>query len=191
MKVFLIRHGMTPGNLLHQYIGGRSDQPLAKEGRQLLSEIREAGVWPDAEKVFVSPMRRCHETADILFPGVEHVVVPGLKEIDFGVFEQRSADDMKDDALYRAWVDSGCEDPIPEGENKEVFIERCSRAFSEVMKENRSGGPVVFVVHGGTIMAVLSRLGRPEKGYYDWYVKNGHGYACEWDGKLLHVEKEL
>ena len=30
-------------------------------------------------------------------------------------------------------------------------------------------------------MALLSRCGRPEKDYYDWYVKNCRGYVAHLD----------
>lgn len=195
MRVYLIRHGMTPGNELHQYIGGRSDQPLSEQGRAALSEIKAQRIYPDAGHVFISPMIRCRETAEILFPEAEQTVVEKLREMDFGVFEQRSAQEMEDDPVYRSWVDSRCEDPIPEGEIKEDFTRRCCDAFSETMSlmQNRDVPPEteVFVIHGGTIMAILSEYGRPEKSYYDWYVKNGHGYECDWDGSFLHVNNIL
>ena len=240
MKVYLIRHGMTPGNLLHQYVGGRTDQPLSEEGKQTLQELKDSGIYPETESVFVSPMKRCAETAQVLFPDAEQIIVEGLKEMDFGVFEGRSAADMEDDEQYQAWVATMCEAPIPGGEVKEAFTERCCKAFAETMqtlskeaehvsdtdKEQCDGQnlpeptvqnpeliiqkdkkpcdgqnspeptakkeePAVFAIHGGTIMALLSRFGRPEKGYYDWYVKNGHGYVCEWDGAVLKVDRQF
>ena len=212
MKVYLVRHGMTPGNLLHQYIGGRTDQPLSEEGRAALQELKESGIYPETKTVFVSPMKRCAETAEVLFPGAEQRVVQGLKEMDFGVFEGRSAADMEDDEQYQAWVATRCEAPIPGGEVKEAFTERCCKAFEETMEailkersmqkadseqdaretkkdqdEPHQENAAVFAIHGGTIMALLSRFGRPEKSYYDWYVKNGHGYVCDWDGAALNI----
>lgn len=189
MKAFLIRHGMTPGNELHQYIGGRTDQPLSEQGRALLEGIKEQELYPSAEHVYISPMIRCKETAKILFPNAKQTIVPGLREMDFGVFEQRSADDMVNDEVYRKWVDGMCEGPIPDGEVKEDFTARCSEAFFNTMKEAEDSA--VFVIHGGTIMSILSVYGKPEKSYYDWYVKNGHGYECDWDGAFLHVKNVL
>lgn len=193
MNVYLIRHGMTPGNELHQYIGGRTDQPLSEQGKTMLSALREEKLYPESDTVFISPMIRCRQTAQILFPGAKLQTVQGLKEMDFGVFEQRSAADMEEDDVYRSWVDGMCEDPIPEGERKADFTERCCKAFQDLMKEFETAETeqAVFVIHGGTIMALLSVFGKPEKTYYDWYVKNGRGYACVWDGTSLHVIREL
>lgn len=190
MKVYLIRHGMTPGNLKHQYIG-RTDQPLSEEGRAALAEIRSSGIYPEVEQVFVSPLIRCRESAEVLFPQAAQTVIEELREMDFGIFEERSAADMEEDPVYRAWVEGFCEDPIPEGERKEDFTDRCVKAFRSKMDELEKEETCVFVIHGGTIMAILSEYGRPERGYYDWYIKNGRGYACEWDGEKLTVLQEL
>ena len=191
-KVVLIRHGMTPGNLKKQYIGGRSDQPLSEEGAEALKELAESGIYPRAGRVYVSPMRRCSETADILFPYALQYVVEGLREMDFGVFEERSAADMENDPVYQAWVETQCEGLIPDGENKADFTDRCCEAFLQTMNGRpKDAKDAVFVIHGGTIMAILSRFGTPERSYYEWYVKNGHGFICTWDGERLKIEREI
>ena len=67
LKILLIRHSMTAGNKLGRYIGARTDEPLCEEGIRLLENIS----YPPVQRVFVSPMRRCRETAEILFPGAK------------------------------------------------------------------------------------------------------------------------
>ena len=37
----------------------------------------------------------------------------------------------------------------------------------------------VFVVHGGTIMAVLDRFSEPHRDYYDWQIGNAEGFLAE------------
>ena len=96
-RVYLIRHGLTEGNRLRRYIG-RTDEPLCAAGRAALSAAPLKGI----ETVYVSPLLRARETAAILFPHARQIVVDGLREMDFGAFENRSADDMKNDAAYRA-----------------------------------------------------------------------------------------
>lgn len=103
-RVYLIRHGLTEGNRLRRYIG-RTDEPLCAAGRAALSAAPLKGI----ETVYVSPLLRARETAAILFPHARQIVVDDLREMDFGAFENRSADDMKNDAAYRAWVDGLCE----------------------------------------------------------------------------------
>ncbi len=194
MRIYFIRHGKTPGNLLKRFIGGRTDQSLCEAGKAELTDLKDAHTYPAAKRVYVSPMRRCRETAAILFPLAEQLVVEALKEMDFGRFENRSHDDMEQDADYKAWLSSMCEGPIPQGEDKGNFTHRCTKAFLKIakgwkLKEEKE--PAVFVVHGGTIMAILSELIKSDRPYYKWHTENGHGYLCEWDGKELKLEKEL
>ena len=62
LKIWLIRHGMTEGNRHQRYIGV-TDEPLCEEGRKLLRKF----TYPKPQAVFVSPLKRCLETAAILF----------------------------------------------------------------------------------------------------------------------------
>lgn len=194
MKVYFIRHGKTPGNLLKRYIGGRTDQSLCEAGKAELTDLKDAHHYPAAAKVYVSPMRRCRETAAILFPLAEQILVEGMREMDFGRFENRSHADMSQDADYQAWLSTMCEGPVPQGETKESFTDRCTQSFLDIAKgwePGKEAEPAVFVVHGGTIMAILSRLVKSDRQYYQWYTENGHGYQCSWDGTGLKLEREL
>ena len=85
-ELILIRHGKTAGNLLGRYIGSRTDEPLCDEGREGL----EGKKLPEVERLYVSPMKRCVETAEILWPGFDRKKmqkVTDLRECDFGDFE--------------------------------------------------------------------------------------------------------
>ena len=144
--------------------------------------------------VFVTPLRRTCETAAILFPNAEQVIVPGLREMDFGAFENRSFREMEHDEDYRAWVESGCLLQCPNGEDMKGFSERVGAAFLKVLHENADKDELYFVVHGGTIMAVCTLFAEEKREYYEWAVKNLEGRTAEvaWDGNgglhLLHIE---
>lgn len=178
MQVFLIRHGCTAGNLEHRYVG-TTDEGLTDEARQTL--LRESSRYPVPDIVFASPMRRCLETAWLLFPGMEPVCIAGLRECAFGEFEYRNYQELQKDARYQAWIDSGGTLAFPGGESREAFADRCCEAFEQAVNEAHRRGikSVAFVVHGGTIMAVMERFARPARGYFDWQVQNGCGFACE------------
>lgn len=66
MELLMIRHSSTRGNLLRQYVGSQ-DHPLAPEGVALAE--RRRGEMPPIDGPWVSPMLRCRQTAEILFPG--------------------------------------------------------------------------------------------------------------------------
>lgn len=66
IQLYLIRHSMTAGNLKKRYIG-RTDEPLCPEGIALLESYIQRNVYPEVERIYVSPMKRCVETAELIF----------------------------------------------------------------------------------------------------------------------------
>ena len=184
MQVILIRHSKTPGNAELRY-NGRTDEPLSNEGIAL---AEQADGDSNVETVYVTPLQRTKQTAAILFPEAKQVVVDDLREMDFGDFEGRSYTEMEHDEAYRGWVESGCLAPCPNGEGRPEFSERVCTAFAAIVQDalQRREESLAFVVHGGTIMAIMERFARPKQDYYSYSVKNCQGYRCrvETDGVL-------
>ena len=81
---------MTEGNSHQRYIGV-TDEPLCEEGRKLLEKF----TYPAVQALFVSPLKRCRETASILFPKGEQRIVPLLAECDFGEFENKNYKELQ------------------------------------------------------------------------------------------------
>ena len=175
MKIFIIRHGKTPGNALGKYIG-RTDESLSDEGKALAAALKKN---KDVSEVFVTPLRRTAETAAILFPNAVQTVVDDLREMDFGDFENRNYKDMENDEAYRAWVEAQCVPPCPGGEDMNGFADRCAEGFKEVIAALKRAGKenAVFVVHGGTIMSLNYVFLRPRVPYYEQTIKNCCGFS--------------
>ena len=186
-ELILIRHGKTAGNLLGRYIGSRTDEPLCDEGREGLAGKQ----LPEVERLYVSPMKRCVETAEILWPEFDRKniqKVTDLRECDFGDFENKNYKELSGNGDYQAWIDSNGTLPFPNGESMDAFKSRCLEAFAQIVEEVSgaeqewiaSGKTGMFragiVVHGGTIMAILEQYGYPKRAYFDYQVKNGCGY---------------
>ena len=131
MQAVLIRHGRTPGNDERRYIG-RTDESLSARGKE---EAEKAVRDFKQKKVYLSPLKRARETAAILFPNAEQIVLPGLRETDFGSFEGKTADEMADDADYRAWVDGMCLGTCPGGESRADVTRRAVEAFECAVHE--------------------------------------------------------
>jgi len=187
MNVYLLRHGRTICNEQRRY-QGRLDVPLSPEG--------EAALRPalfSAELVYVSPLRRARQTARILFPAARQAVVPEFAEMDFGAFEARTADEMADDAAYRAWVNGGCEECCPGGEDRASFCARVCAAFETLVDGAAARGEarLVVVAHGGTLRAVMERFALPERGYFDWNAPCGGGFALAWEEPLWREGRRL
>ena len=177
IDIFFIRHGATEGNLRRRYIG-RTDEPLCEAGIAQVKALQKRGLSVD--RLFVSPMLRTRQTADILFPKMHYTVVDGLIETDFGRFEGKSADELSGDLAYQAWVDAMCLTPIPGGESVADFKIRCCEAFAETIRTVPDGSRVGFVVHGGVIAGFMMTWFGGLR--VDWYRKAGTGYQVTFDG---------
>lgn len=194
MKIYLIRHSSTEGNLKKRYIG-RTDESLCPEGEILLKERLATGLYPEADRVFVSPMKRCIQTAQILYPSQKLIVIDEFLECDFGKFENKNYEELKAVPEYQRWLKSGGAMRFPEGESRESFTKRSLAGFERAllmceydkkMPEGRyrsvSGKTesellsAAFVVHGGTIMSIMERYAVPKGTYYDFQIGNGEGY---------------
>lgn len=194
MKLLLIRHGRTAANRFGLY-QGRTDEPLSEEGKRDILNRKEKGYCPWVPFVAASPMQRCVQTARLLYGRSPELLIDEWKEIDFGKWEGKSYAALKGDSDYRKWVDSGGTLPFPGGESREAFTKRCMdglHRFCEWMQaENGTETPAAAIVHGGTIMALLSVLG--EGDYFDYRCGNGEGYVCDlfWEKtiRVEHVEK--
>ena len=221
LPVYLIRHGRTQGNQERRYVGSTDEGLLPQEYERLGDHFRQLAeedpTLRECRQIIASPMKRCLETAGILRDAVRFcgkpaseerqscrcgdqpgiTVVPDMRECDFGEFEYRTYEDLKDEPAYQTFLDTLGESGFPGGETKAVFCRRCSEAFemiclqalgeqTETAQEpalepvsETAQEPLVFAVHGGTIMAVLDAFSFPHKGYFDWQVKPGEGFRAE------------
>lgn len=193
MKIYFIRHGATKGNREHRYVG-TTDEPLLQEEIPTLQSKK----MPPAARVYTSPKKRCIETAAILYPEKEPVIVNDLAECNFGAFEYCNYKELNGNPEYQKFIDSMGKSGFPDGENRDTFQRRCLHGFYNILqKEKGYQEDIALVVHGGTIMAILDSCSNPHRDYYDWQIENGGGYAAEvvWknDGNsfyLCNIKKE-
>lgn len=190
----MVRHGCTPGNLEKRYIGV-TDEALHEDGIRLLyNKKKNMPILPT--EIYVSPRIRCRQTAEILFPNVNQIVVEDFAECNFGLFENKNYEELSKHPAYKKFLASGGESGFPEGETKAEFASRTCQAFCTLIHSvYGKKDAVVLVVHGGTIMAILERYGVPEKPFYEWHIGNGEGYLGELiklpDGSIRIEDLEL
>lgn len=191
MKIIFIRHLRTPGNEKRQYIG-RTDESLSD--RALEGFLSSKNRYPAVKSVIASPMKRCIETARLIYPEAEIRTEPLLRECDFGLFEGKTYEELKDHPAYIEWLESGGMTAFPEGEPQELFRNRCAEGVQkwiEILLEEKAES-AAFVVHGGTIMASLYRLAEEPHDFYHWQVENGGGYeALVTEREWLNGRKQL
>ena len=191
MELILIRHGTTQGNLERRFIG-RLDVPLAPQGEELARRV--GPTLPAVDHIYRSPLRRCEQTAELLWPGTAMTVIDELKETDFGPFEGKNHEELKDDPLYQAWIGQATDSHLnyaamPVGESPEQVTERVSVGLQKLVADALDWGfdRVGVVSHGGALMGLLTRYGRPVREYYGWMCPNCGGFRMALDPDTLEL----
>ncbi len=201
-----IRHGATAGNLEKRYIGKKTDESLCEIGAAKIAENAAKGKYPRADFVFSSPMKRCLETCALIYGSEKNlkekpIIIEDFCETDFGDFEGKNFGELKDNPEYKKWLESGGELPFPNGEGRAEAAVRALKGFSKMLeilgsnianwekqKNAEESFRVSAVVHGGTVMAVLSNL--TGKNYYDFQIENGGAvsFRLKFSGEKMEAE---
>lgn len=172
MELILLRHGVTRANLEHRYCGA-TDLPLDPAA---LAAFRQAGLlYPDPTgfRVLTSGMRRTEETLQAIYGEIPHEIAPAFREIDFGIFENHTYEELRDDPAYQRWLTGDNEqNRCPGGESGAEMTKRVLAALAQLR------GDTLLVTHGGVIAAMMAHLFPGEgKSRYAWQPPPFHGYA--------------
>ncbi len=176
-KIHLIRHGLTEANEQGMYIG-KTDLPLSAVGLRDLLEKKEKAVYPSATRFFTSPLWRCRQTLEVLYPGCQPTVVGGLAECDFGEWDGKSVEQLKQDERFSTWL-SGESESIPGGEAPAAFQSRVMTAFEALVESVMKDGieDTVVCTHGGVIMLIMAAYAIPRADMSAWGCDSGCGFT--------------
>ncbi len=176
--IHFIRHGDISDTHKGKYIGV-TDVELNDEGRKKLSEYDSKYIYPGTQVVFTSPLKRCKQTASILYPQQTPLVIDQLSECHFGEWENKTADELKDNPDFEKWLAGQTDVKPPRGESGAEFTQRVCLIFEQIvegmMKTNNT--EAVIITHGGVIMTLLSVYGLPQAKPFEWVMDNGFGYS--------------
>ena len=174
----VFRHGRTRANDEGIYIGS-TDYPLTDEGAAELSGKCDRYEYPRVQRVYTSPLSRCKETAEILFPETPMYIAEDLRELNFGLFEGKKASELVGREDYRTWLKGGAPDVRPpEGESAEELCIRSYRALNRIlidMMENDFSHCAV-ITHAGVISNMLACFGMPKIPAKDLHCEPGEGF---------------
>lgn len=193
-QIHLIRHAMTEGNLAGQYIG-HTDMEATEAGLRQIDALKEEyGGYPEADAVFSSPLKRCLQTAKRIYPDKEPIVMEGLSEYDFGEFEGKTADELKDEEAFQTWLaGTHPETPLPFGESQIGFNTRICETFMKIVNGVLQSGvkSTAIVTHGGVIMALMAAFAMPEAPMHEWLTPNACGYTLRLEPSLFMKSGKL
>lgn len=159
MKIYLIRHGQTTGDVENRY-GGAYDDELSDKGKiqtyELASKLANSGI----EILFCSPMVRAQQTAEILKTRLNCKIktIENLKERNKnGILSGMTKDEAKD--KYPELVEKlkDYRNQIHGAESQEDFANRIKKAFSEITN-NKNYSTIGIVTHGMPIWVVFGDI---------------------------------
>ena len=170
----LIRHAATAGNVGRRYIGRGTDEDILRcEDTHMRSVSEHVQDILHDPYVISGPLKRCRRTASSIYPLQSIQIIEELSEIDFGSFEGRSYEELKDLDEYRAWISGDIPSP-PKGESRDDFIKRSIDGFYKSLSLAGDHKELFISCCGGNIMAIMSHF--TKKDYYDFQVGNLEGY---------------
>lgn len=196
--IHLIRHGAIDETLSGKYIG-TTDPPLSDKGKLALKKLAFTHAYPQPPVVFSSPLRRCTQTCAVLFPERKPLVIANLSECNFGEWEGKTAEELKDSEDFQKWLAGDNSVKPPRGESNADFVRRVCKIFESIVEGLMKTGSTecAIVTHGGVIMTLLAVYGLPQAKPFEWAMENGCGYSVRvtpmlWQrGKVSEVFSRL
>ena len=176
-RLKIIRHGRTEANANASYIG-LTDLPLSQEGKDELFKKLDERDYGSVQKVYTSPLKRCVQTANILFPNSFTKTVTEIREMNFGDFEGKTADELINLPEFKEWLKGGLDNAPPNGEALRAMVERSFEGFDYIIRNMMEEGLTncAVVTHSGIIMNSLSCFGLPKMKPMEFSCGFGEGY---------------
>ena len=188
--IHFIRHGAIDETLSGKYIG-TTDVPLSNKGKMDLKKLDYEYRYPGTQVVFTSPLKRCTETCRILYPEQNPLSIANLSECNFGEWEGKTAEELKNDPDFEKWLAGDSSVKPPRGESNADFTRRICRMFESIVEGLMKTGTTesVIVTHGGVIMTLLAVYGLPQAKPFEWTMDNGFGYSLRVTPMLWQRDK--
>ncbi len=171
-RIDLLRHGEAAGGACFR---GRRDDPLTPRGEaQVAAAVADLERWggPPWAGVVTSPLRRCRRPAEALarVRGLPLTVDEDLRELDFGAWEGRRAEEIQatDGARLAAFWDDPWRHPPPGGETLATIAARVATAWERLLA---CDAPLLVFTHGGVLRLLLAHvLDLPRAAFWHWRV---------------------
>jgi len=179
LAITFLRHGVTGENERKQYIGW-SDVPLSENGVKLLKRAQNFQHL-SAEVYVLSDLKRCLETYALLFPdsSVPLYTMEEWREMNFGEWEGRTYDELKDSPDYQRWLADFFFVAPPGGETFRQFQFRIEKGLTQLLElcSHHRVKHALVITHSGPIRYLLERYAPEAKGFWQWDVPFGSGYT--------------
>jgi broad specificity phosphatase PhoE len=157
-KLILIRHGETDGQSSVRYYGA-TDIDLSAAGRAQMLSVAGALRHQPIELWVASSLQRSWKGAQLASGGRAQIKIEsGLREINFGAWEGKTAEEIKasDPVRFEDWQSGKDAFEYPNGELREAFRARVAESLVRI---NATGArSAACVLHKGVIREIVRAL---------------------------------
>ena len=177
-NIHFIRHGLTEGNIKGQYIGV-TDIPVCEQGIENLKKLKQKYEYPKVDICYSSPLRRCIETCNIIYPDKKPIVINDLRECDFGDWEGKTTEELSDNPKFISWIRNNRMEAPPHGESHINFQQRICTALENIVNDVITKGitSIGIFAHGGVIFTLMVMFSIEKFEMADLMADNGCGYS--------------
>jgi broad specificity phosphatase PhoE len=189
-RLVLVRHARPVDAGVRVF--GSLDVLLGADGVAQAERLIERLAGEAATAIYSSPLVRALDTARPLARklGLEPVIVPDLREIDFGELERLTPPELEERyPAYLPWTDDPAEVGFPGGESVAEVQNRALAATRAIIAAH-PGETAVVVSHGVTLRIVLAdALGMPLGSIFRLELSHCGISVVEWFGEraLVHT----
>lgn len=175
MRILLVRHGQTPGNVRGALDTAAPGPGLTELGTRQAEAIVDALDGEAIAAIYVSRLERTHRTAAPLAAalGLTPVELAGTHEIEAGDYEGRTDHDSVRGYMTTAfaWGSGDLAPRMPGAGDGYAFFDRFDAAIAEVAAAHPDDATVVVVSHGA---AIRVWTGQRVDGLGDGYTGENH-----------------
>ncbi len=179
MKLFLIRHGETTGDVEDRY-GGSYDDDLTTRGREQAEDLADKLAGESIQKIFCSPLARARQTAEFVRAktNADLVELHDVRERNhYGILSGMTKAEAKRDYPELVELVADKLSTVEGGESYHDFGARVESAFAEIKNSNHD--TVAVLTHGGVLRYIfrdilgLGEIKVGDCGYAEFRIVDG------------------
>lgn len=176
---YFVRHGETDANRLGRF-AGRTDLPLNGDG-VLQSQTTAKKLEREAfAAVYCGSALRVRQTFElvrpaILFPENKLFFADDIREVDFGEWENRTAEEIRQGypALWQAYMDDWAGFTFPGGDSVRLFFARCGRFIRGIARQYKGEKIAIFGHKGFNLACACALENKPASHLFSREAQNG------------------
>ncbi|ART76630.1 histidine phosphatase family protein [Sutcliffiella horikoshii] len=185
VDLYLIRHWITAWNKDKRYLG-HTDENIMMDGLDELDLLKTELEGLSFDAIYSSDLIRCQRTLEYLrlchFPNLDL----RLREMNFGDWEGKKYEELKEDSSYQKWLDNWELHSTPSGESGQMFQDRVDAFVSDMLDKYRFSGKkatILIMTHGGVIRYMLRKFNATESFWESPAVAHGKGLFLKLEDK--------